>query len=506
MARPMTTFIRKLVDFGTSKASYFFGILPSFTTLLALIIVGIAVAGATTLLASTASILPALVVTMGAALVNYWFSREIQSVMLGITPSSTYVISDGKEIEQDWTYDIGIKKGHDKKVRYNLSKSVDHLRGVINAHYSNDAPLPPIRLGTFAEHHYKFVVTGRNPGKSMIAFANPGVFHTFKGKPRELNALILQALAQIKLRSTFSGMMVAVLMDFGLLLQSFKENDSLVYKAIGYMVAPFGQLLTNAMSRTNVYYRADRIVAECGYGEDLIKALDLLNQPNNIAKVNTHRSAPTALPEPRGWTAPFVRWARKMNDIIRSDSHPGEDETGYIFLQLLDNLVLRFGSFFKELFSAAPRMGHRKDAIKEYITAYEQEHGHKPAMQQPCAHANYKYCDVETLNTKFKKYAKAQAHAHAHAAGENEHAEAAPEAAPAPSEPVLPPQSPATPVILSQAPAANSTPVVQEQPSLSVPQAAEPVVLQLRRSPRLNPVEPSSPLRRSPRLSRSPSR
>ncbi len=404
--RPMTTLIRRLVSMSTGLSASLYGILPNFTTLLSLAIISGAIAGTTLLLATAASILPVMAVTAGVAVVNFFFSREVQTAMLGLTPTSAYVKNeDGVELEQDWTYDIGIKKGHDQKAEYNFAKAMDHLRGVINARYPDDAPLPRIRIGTFAEHHYKLVVTGRNPGKAMIAIANPGVFHTFKGKPREFNALMLQALAQIKLRATFSGMIVGVAMDFGNLLNSFKNHEFLPFKLFGSAVAPFGQLLVNAMSRTNAYYSADRIVAECGYGEDLIKAIDILNQPNNMSRVNTHRVKP-ALPEPTGRSAWFVKKWRAVSDALRADSFPGEDETGYGLLQFVDNLVMRSAYFIKELFGPAPRMGHRKEEIKAFLKEYKATHeGKAPEPQLPAdPEVDYKYCNIKTLEEKLAKY------------------------------------------------------------------------------------------------------
>lgn len=513
MARPMTTLIRRLVSLSTSSSAYLYGILPNFTTILSLAIISAAVAGTTLLLATASSILPVMAVTVGVAFVNYFFAREVQTAMLGLTPTSAYVKNeDGTELEQDWTYDIGIKKGHDQKVEYNFAKAVDHLRGVINAKYPDEAPLPRIRLGTFAEHHYKLVVTGRNPGKAMIAIANPGVFHTFKGKPREFNALMLQALAQIKLRSTFSGMIVGVAMDFGQLLNSFKDHEFLPLKLLGAAVSPFGRLLINAMSRTNAYYRADRMVAECGYGEDLIKALDILNQPNNISRVNTHRIHQYALnliavqeqptieslmplfvmsqkpmaikftdadqktsfwffgvskdgtakltqldnlaelasldfdsqlktitvssvknkeiyeeinlknghipgtrPEPSGRFAWFVKKGHEISDALRADSFPGEDETGYTVLQFVDNLVMRSAYFIKELFSNAPRMGHRKEEIKAFLKDYQATHdGKMPEPQLPAdPNVDYKFCNIKTLQEKLAKYSQGGHHHHA---------------------------------------------------------------------------------------------
>lgn len=509
--RPMTTLIRKLVSASTSSSAYLYGILPKFTTVLSLAIISGAIAGTTLLLATASSILPVMAATVVAAFANYFFSREVQTAMLGLTPTSAYVkTEDGVELEQDWTYDIGIKKGHDQKVEYNFAKAMDHLRGVINARYPDEAPLPRIRIGTFAEHHYKLVVTGRNPGKAMIAIANPGVFHTFKGKPREFNALMLQALAQIKLRSTFSGMIVGVAMDFGQLLNSFKDHEFLPLKILGSAVSPFGQLLINAMSRTNAYYRADRMVAECGYGEDLIKAIDILNQPNNISRVNTHRhqyavnlmsvqELPTigallpiftiskkpmvikftdadqkdsywflgiskdstlkltqldALPalaslefdsqvktiavssvknkeiyeeinlknghipgsrlEPTGRFAWFVKKGHDISDALRADSFPGEDETGYTALQFIDNLVMRSAYFIKELFSNAPRMGHRKEEIKAFLKSYQAKEGKMPEPQLPAdPEVDYKFCNIKTLQEKLAKYSQGAHHHHA---------------------------------------------------------------------------------------------
>ncbi len=415
MARPITNLIRKLVSLTAGLDSYVYGILPKFTTLLSLAIVSGAIAGTTLLLSTASSILPAMGITVGLAFVNYFFSREIQTAMLGLTPTSAYVKNDdGVELEQDWTYDIGLKKQNGNKAEYNLAKAIDHLRGVINAKYPNDAPLPPIRLGTFAEHHYKLVVTGRNPGKAMIAIANPGVFHTFKGKTREFNALMLQALAQVKLRATFSGMMVGVAMDFGQLLKDFKKQEFLPLKMLGHLAAPFGQLLINAMSRTNAYYRADRMVAECGYGEDLIKAIDILNQPNNIARVNTHR-VKAVRPEPTGRFVWFKKMGQNISDALRADSFPGEDESGFSVLQVIDDLVMRTAYFIKELFSNAPRMGHRKEEIKAFLKSYKDNHnGEAPEMQLPKdPGTDYKYCNVDTLEQKLAKYSHG-GHGHHH--------------------------------------------------------------------------------------------
>lgn len=414
--RPMTTLIRKLVSASTSSSAYLYGILPKFTTVLSLAIISGAIAGTTLLLATASSILPVMAATVGVAFINYFFAREVQTAMLGLTPTSAYVkTDDGVELEQDWTYDIGIKKSHDQKAEYNFAKAMDHLRGVINARYPDETPLPRIRIGTFAEHHYKLVVTGRNPGKAMIAIANPGVFHTFKGKPREFNALMLQALAQIKLRSTFSGMIVGVAIDFGNLLTSFKNHEFLPLKLFGSAVAPFGQLLINAMSRTNAYYRADRMVAECGYGEDLIKAIDILNQPNNMSRVNTHRDKPVVRPEPTGRFAWFVKKGHEISDALRADSFPGEDETGYTVLQFIDNLVMRSAYFIKELFSNAPRMGHRKEEIKAFLKEYKATHeGKAPEPQVPAdPGVDYKYCNVATLQEKLNKYNQ-RMHGHNH--------------------------------------------------------------------------------------------
>jgi Zn-dependent protease with chaperone function len=474
----MTTFIRKAVRLAGGQASYVFGIFPHYQTLLALIITSAAIAGATALVATTASILPVMAATVGAAFINFWFSREIQSAMLGLTPTSAYVKNErGEDVEQDWTYDIGLKNHNGEKVQYNLAMAMDHLRGVINARYPSETPLPPIRLGTFAEHHYKLVVTGRNPGKSMIALANPGVAHTFKGKTREFNALMLQALAQIKLRATFSGMVVGMILDFGQLLQSFKTHDFLPFKILGLMVAPFAQLLINAMSRTNAYYRADRIVAECGYGDDLIKALDVLNQPNNVARVNTHREELPIGPEP---TTRLGRMHRRIDDVLRADSYPGEDKTGWVLLQAIDNAVLRFAFFFKELFSAAPRMGHRKEEIKAFIDAYQAENGgRKPDKVLPAATSAYEYCHGERLEALLARPQGGHSHGHAHAEPSPRKAAFMPSRSRS-----APPEreAPQLPQSVEFSRTRSASPQRQEVQS--------PQAVVLRRSPRLNPTKP----------------
>lgn len=420
MARPMTTLIRRLVSLSTSANAYLYGILPNFTTVLSLAIISGAVAGTTLLLATASSILPVIAATVGVAFVNYFFSREIQSFMIGLTPTSAYSKAPGEEnLEKDWIYSFGLVDKASQERNYNFALAMDNLREVINKASPEYSPLPRIRIGTFAEAHHKIVITGRNPGKGMIAIANIGTFELFAGRPRAFNALMLQALAQIQLRSTFSGMIVGILMDFANLLKDLKDKDSGPLKLLGHLVSPFSQLLINAMSRTNVYYRADEIVAKCGYGKDLIEALDTLNQPANVEQVESHRNRieRPVRPEPTNW---IMRLWRNFEDKVRADSFPGEDETGYVLLQALDNMVLRFGFYFKELFSAAPRMGHRKDAINAYIEKYKETHdGAKPKRVLPSEEYEY-YYDLSDAK-KLKEFFGKPGHGHHHKGHSHDH-------------------------------------------------------------------------------------
>ncbi len=408
-AGPITQFITYLTRKSTSKQSYFYHILPDFRTVLSLAMIAAVIVASTVFLSGIAAILPVMAVTALTAFSNFWFSREIQTAMLGLTYTS--------DDKGDTLYEVGLSNAHGEEVLYDLTKVVNHLRGVINAKYPRDTPLPPVRLGTFVEAHHKLVVTGRNPGKAMIAIAT-GTFSHLDGNVLVLNALILQALAQIKLRATFSGMIVAIVMDFGQLLKSFKEHEFLPLKLIGLLVGPFGQLLINAMSRTNAYYQADKIVAECGYGQDLIDALSYLNGPNNKGKVPP--AVPAANLPDSVYTGPFAFLKRAWHNFekkVREDSPPAEDKTGYVLLQAMDNAVMRFAAYFKELYSAVPRMGNRLAAIRAYMAE------NAPVRQMPADQDCYNLCDrvyVESLTV-------GHAHgAHAHGA----HAHGAPEPAP----------------------------------------------------------------------------
>lgn len=398
-AGPITQFITYLTRKSTSKQSYFYHILPDFRTVLSLAMIAAVIVASTVFLSGIAAILPVMAVTALTAFSNFWFSREIQTAMLGLTYTS--------DDSGDTLYEVGLSNAHGEAVLYDLAKVVNHLRGVINAKYPRDTPLPPVRLGTFVEAHHKLVVTGRNPGKAMIAIAT-GTFSHLDGNVLVLNALILQALAQIKLRSTFSGMIVAIAMDFGQLLKSFKEHEFLPLKLIGLLVGPFGQLLINAMSRTNAYYQADKIVAECGYGQDLIDALSYLNAPNNKGKVPPAAAPEANLPD-SVYTGPFAFLKRAWHNFekkVREDSPPAEDKTGYVLLQAMDNAVMRFAAYFKELYSAVPRMGNRLAAIRAYMAE------NAPVRQMPADQDCYNLCDrvyVESLTA-------GHAHgAHAHA-------------------------------------------------------------------------------------------
>ncbi len=184
----------KLAEISTGSAPRLKGLLPPLKTLLALLTVSIVLAGAPWLWFSfwssafTAAVpyLPFLEKALGAVLgmtvLNFWFSREV----------NTFALST-REVREDFIYS---QKANPTK----LTKLVNHLRQEVNAHFRQiygaehvDMPMP--RLLTYNKAEIEISSEGRNPGKAGIFFSS-GCFDYKKNNldQRQIAALIEKEL------------------------------------------------------------------------------------------------------------------------------------------------------------------------------------------------------------------------------------------------------------------------------------------------------------------------
>lgn len=365
-----------LAKVSTSQRPGMFGILPTYTTLFALLIAAAALAsGASLMLAAgvwmgaIASTIPYLslfgittLALIGYSLGKFWFSREITTFSM-----STREVRNGFDYSQ-------------KHNPTNVRQMVEHLRQEVNAYFRKelgnkhrDIPMP--RLLTFTDDAVKIVTTeGRNPGKAAIVFSS-GTFLYKKNNldQRQLAALIEVELVKIYLQKGSRRTIVNIGAEL------FSSLDSLTTLSFSFLplqlltwpyllVSKFIQLLEHSIHRSFEYEAALYVAEKFGRGVDLIKAIDskvcstLETLPTNAelkADQSSHKREP--------YKGPFQWLLRPIADWIDNNEYAGDDKTGYRIVSMFDIFVREGGYIFNEWMKNEPRATNLKNALRPVI-------------------------------------------------------------------------------------------------------------------------------------------
>lgn len=390
-----------LAQKSTGRRPWLRGLLPQIQTLVALLGISVAITAGLWLwmgaIATASAMLPVLVNTalavVGMTLLNFWFSREINTFMLST-----------REVRDNFKFD--------KENPTDLRKMVDHVRCELNTHFRKiygkshvDIPMP--RLLTFTDHHFKIVtVPGRNPGKAAICISTGALnSHETNLNQRQLAALLQMEMVKIYLRRGVSGTIVAMGMDLLATLENMREGN-LFYKIIGFLAGPlqFFLLVQRAVSRS-YEYEAALTVTQCGRGIDLIDAIDYKVAPSLFVKptfkvLNTDQIAHQRVPY-NG----FMKWLiGPIANWIDRHEYATDDKTGYRIMSLPDILVRELGYYINELFDPKPRSTNLKGPLRESVKGYNK------AKNQADLNKLYQK-DIEKNQTLFKKIPKASRYA-----------------------------------------------------------------------------------------------
>ncbi|MCS5712630.1 hypothetical protein [Candidatus Berkiella aquae] len=353
----------------TSKHPRLYGLLPNFSTMLALLVASAAIAGGLWVwsfgLAFTAAFLPLFAKTVAAVVgmtaLNFWFSREINTFMFST-----------REVRENFKFDE-----HNPT---DLRKLVNQVRCEVNAHFKKvygdkhqDIPMP--RLLTFTDHHFKMVtVEGRNPGKAAILFSSGALnSHDTNLNQRHMAALVAMQLVKIYHRRSLGGTLVGMGLDLVNTLENARSGN-LFYRVIGFLIWPlqFFLLLQRAIKRSYEYDAALTVV-DMGRGMDLIDAIDFKVCPVLFEKPTYRRLAEDQASKKRSeYNGPFASWVRWFTNWIDKQEYAGDDKTGWRILSAIDAIVRELGFFINELFDPNPRSTNLKTPMRQAIPGYEQ--------------------------------------------------------------------------------------------------------------------------------------
>ncbi len=358
-----------LAAISTPRSTKLGGLLPPLKTILALLIVAIAISAGAWLwtglwagaMAGASSYLPILGETilgvLGLAVVNYWFSREINTAMLSTREArAPFVFS--------------------KKVNpTSLTKLVDHVRIEVNEHFRKlygvkhqDIPMP--RLLTYAKVDIEVSSEGRNPGKAGIFFSS-GCFDYRRNNldQRQLAALIEMELVKIYLRRGFSRTVVGMGASLANTLQNLNNSEFFLYRVLGILTGPVQFILLLERSLNRSYeYEASKHVVDCGRGIDLMNAIDK-KVCNTLETVETgaELKADQNLYKRTPYNGYMKGVIKLFTDWIDENELAGDDKTGYRILSLPDILVREGIYYFNELWKKEPRATNLKNYLRTII-------------------------------------------------------------------------------------------------------------------------------------------
>ncbi len=358
-----------LAAISTPRSTRLGGILPPLKTLLALLLVATAIATGAWLwtgfwagaMAGATSYLPLLgesiLGVLGLSVVNYWFSREINTAMLST-----------REARAPFIYSRKVNPT-------NLTKLVNHLRIEVNEHFRKiygakhrDIPMP--RLLTYSKVDIEISSDGRNPGRAGIFFSS-GVFDYRRNNldQRQLAALIEMELVKIYLRRGVSRTVVGMGASLANTLQNLNNSDFFLYRMLGILTGPlqFILLLERSINRSYEYEASAHVVA-CGRGIDLMNGIDkkVCNTLETVetgaelkADQNIYKRAPY-----NGFMKALIK---PFADWIDENECAGDDKTGYRILSLPDIFVREGIFYFNELWKKEPRATNLKNYLRTII-------------------------------------------------------------------------------------------------------------------------------------------
>ncbi len=375
--------------YSTDRKSRFFGLLPSFATLLTLVSISALLAlmpmisstVAMTASAYIGNMLWAAAVVTTVSFFNFWFAREIQSVALGCGE-----VKPGEKFDHTLPTDIIKMVNH-------VRQELNVMDGTEDPNHPNHMPVP--RIATFPEPTRIKVlpIAGRNLSRAALYLSTGTINHKQTNFTQAmLAAYLMYQMVIIKNRRGVNGFILTTLEQLSSSLDSLLNSQNFVFKSIGVALIPLRlPLLIHKSVLRSYHYEAVKKVFEAQRGDDLYDAFDKKSSPFREEKLNSKSRSrdldhailvkrdpydqyfarafrESSLMPAWAWRigAGFDVFCKPVADWVDSKEHMTDEKIhSWRLGSLFDLLFLDLHRFYTELFSDAPRGANLKSYIKE---------------------------------------------------------------------------------------------------------------------------------------------
>jgi hypothetical protein len=362
-----------------AQNTWAYGLLPPTLNILSLLLAsGVIASGAwlyTGTVAGLLGFLPVYAETVacmvGLTFANFWFSREIQTIILSI-----------KEAESGITF-----ANHD----LNLRKAMKFQNRIINTFYKSiykdkHSDLNIGRVGSFEpkDQGLKFVgVPGRNAGNSVYAISQAALNKNSQLHPRLIAAWMLKEQVKSYHSRGWSNLFVSLFESITNTLNSLQESEIFMHKFVWLLASPLQFfLLLPKMVKRGHEYEAWRELINMGYGLEAIEFLDIKSNPNRFGRAEPwvmieRREKRFAKREPyNGWFAfilrPFANWA---DSFLEKNEWAWDDKSDWRIFSVFGVVFLNIGRWVQELFADSPSGFNIKECLKKEIPDYKEVEG-----------------------------------------------------------------------------------------------------------------------------------
>lgn len=352
-----------LAKLATPRAPAFKGLLPTFETLCTLLLVSLAITGGlwlwTGAVASVVAFLPVylktLAVISGAALLNFFVCRDVNTAMLSCRPNRV----DNKTDEYE---------------RYDVDELVEELRSQLNAHFREvygeahvDLPKPRICLYTSNDPKVQ-VVSGMTLDDTGL-FISDAFFRSSNThwNMDHLKSLIANRLVQAYHRRGWGSTLVSIISNFLFTLESLQDSEFPPLRVLGLLSGPlqFFFFVQNAIERSYAY-EASTHVKNMHRGINYFDAIDIKVFPTLVKQNSYNYLQFDQVRKKRApYSGPFQDWLRPVTNWIDDLELADDNKNCYRLTSLVRSIAREItGFFFKELNSRDPRTTNIKNHLR----------------------------------------------------------------------------------------------------------------------------------------------
>jgi Zn-dependent protease with chaperone function len=351
-----------LAKLSTSRAPVLKGLLPTSGTLLTLLMVSLAMTAGiwlwTGAIASLTALIPAYLTAIasisGAALLNFFFSLEINTAMLSSRPN---------------------RKGNKYSAELvNLKKLVEEVRTQLNTHFEEvygaahvDLPMPRLCVYTSEKARLQAVL-GATPEDTGLFFSSTFFdSHNTRWNDDHIKALVAHQLVQAYHRRGWGSTIVSIGASFLFTLQSLQESDQWYFRALGLLAGPFQFFFFVQKAIERSYsYEAVTHVKNMYRGKDYFDAIDIKVCPSLVEQNSySYLRFDHDLKKRTPYSGLFSSWLRPITDWIDEMELTEDNKSSHRIISGIRSIVREAIYSINEMNSSDPRTTRVKDHLRD---------------------------------------------------------------------------------------------------------------------------------------------